>query len=267
MFKVPIAGVLVAGTLLAVFAGRPLHAQGESVTYYDLAAMPSAPYGPMDAKAVVTPTSSFAYAVLPAGWHQTVHHHDQEQITMGLGGTVALLVGGVSRPLGIWGAALPPSNVEHGMVNDNDASGVMVEFQAFHRSDWLPPHTAIPQPKSAEPAVVPRNTPVNADFALPSAGWELLTNGARAKSITGKTIRLTVWDLSARNAAASLPERAAGERFAFVLKGRASIMAGSSVREAGPEMLAVIAPAARNVQLRSTGTPETAVAVFETLAH
>jgi hypothetical protein len=65
---------------------RQIDGQTEPVAYYDFTKTAGEPYGPYPMTMVVSASNSLALAVVPAGFHQTPHHHDQEQFTLGVEG-------------------------------------------------------------------------------------------------------------------------------------------------------------------------------------
>ena len=244
----------------------PTGAQTEAVTFHDLAATPGVPYGPFpETWAVVTQSNSFVYAMVPAGYNQKPHHHDQEQFTLGVGGSLDYLIGSSKHRLGSQVAGLPPSNVLHAMINEGSQAASMMEFQPVRRPEWLPPNPPVPpQPRSAQPMTVLPDQTVTMDFALSSDGWQTDSSGARVKVLSGKTIRASFWNLSAAKAVVDLSAKpSAHERFVFVMSGQIRAVIGSTSREIGPKMLMVLAPSATGVTLQSLGRAGSEIVVFE----
>jgi quercetin dioxygenase-like cupin family protein len=261
----------VALSIGLLLAGAPsrLGAQAEPVVFYDFAAMTGTPYGPYpETKAVVTATSSFIVATIPPGYRQTPHRHNQEQFTLGFSGQLDYTIGGTPHRIGSRGIAWMPSNVMHGMLNESKETALGLEFQPVRRSEWLPPHTPVPPyPQSAEPMPLPPGRPVTLDYDLASGGWRTMRNGARTKALTGEKIQASFWDLTAATAAVDLTESPSPhERFVWVLSGRARVVHGSARREVNTHTLMVLAPAARNVTMKSLGGGATAILVFEFVA-
>jgi quercetin dioxygenase-like cupin family protein len=257
----------VAG-LLAVQAA-PIRAQEEAVAYYDFTKTTGAPYGPFtEMRSVVTGSNSFAYATVPNGYHQPLHHHNQEQFTLGVEGALDYSIGGVVHRIGPHGVGLPPSNVRHGMSNDSGQPVRMVEFQAVRRAEWVPPHPQVPpQPQSPQPAALSPDQQVTLDFGLAASDWRAQPGGARMKVLSGKTIRATFWDLSAAGASVDLTAQPlTGERFVYVLDGALASVAGVSRREVGGKSLIVLTPAAKDVKLQSLGKAGTEIVVFDRIA-
>lgn len=154
----------------------------EAVTYHEFTKTAGAPYGPFPTTwMVVTAANSLALAVVPSGYHQTVHHHDQEQFALGVEGELDYAIGGVVHRIGPNGASFPPSNVAHGMSNDSGEASLMLEFQPVRREDWLPPHPQVRQPQSSEPKALDAAQSVTLDYGLSSDGWRIDATGARAK--------------------------------------------------------------------------------------
>ncbi len=264
MIRRVLAAAIAAG-LLAI-QPAPIGAQQEAVTYYDFTKMPGFPYGPFpEMWAVVTDSNSFAYGSVPTGYHQTPHHHNQEQFTLGVEGALDYSIAGIVHRIGPHGVGLPPSNVPHAMSNDSGQTVMMVEFQPVRRPEWLPPHSPVPpQPQSPQPATAPADQPVTLDFGLSSGGWSAQPDGSRMKVFSGKTIRATFWDLSAAGASVDMSAQpSTGERFVYVLDGSLESLAGATRREVGKKSLIVLTPAAKGLRLRSLGKAQTEIVVFE----
>jgi quercetin dioxygenase-like cupin family protein len=262
------AAVMITAAFAVVRAQLTGGAETDSVVYHDMAAIPKTPYGPFpEARAVLTDSSSVAIATLAPKYRQTIHHHDQEQFTLGLGGAVGYSIGGVHHQLGSHVAGLPPPNVEHGMDNDSEAPAQMMEYQPVLRKEWLPPHASVPpQPQSPTPTAIAANQPVTIDFDRSSSGWRVESNGARAKMLSGQTIRATFWDLAKSGAFVDVLEHPTRrERLVFVLDGHVATSIGAARRDIGPEMLVEVRPVANDVKLISLGSGPALVVVFETV--
>ncbi len=259
----------LVGVLMFVLAVPTLFAQTEGVTYHDLAAMQTWKLGNMQAKGATGESHSFAVAEMPPGARGRAgnpHHHNQEQVVLGLSGSTVFSLGGVSYRLGVHGAVVTPSNAEHFQLNGSTATAsAFIEFQPVLRPDWFPPHPANESTKSAAPAAVASSQQVFTDFGTSAEGWQSVSGGARSKTLNGQTVRVTVWDLSA--AESSLVLEARWESFVYVLEGHASVIAPSGRRDIGPEMLLVVSPQAKDVRLMSLNKGRTLIAVFESVAR
>jgi quercetin dioxygenase-like cupin family protein len=266
MFKTAVSVVVVAVGLTVMRPTQNVDAEADGVAYHDLTAIPSVRFGSFpEAWMVVTQSNSFSYVVVPSKYHQTPHRHSQEQFSLALGGSLDYSVGGGTHRLGAHGAVLPPSNVTHGMSNDGDGPALVAEFQPVRRDDWLPPYPRRPSPTDPEAPLVP-DAQVTLDFGLKASGWQTMANGARTKSMPGRTIRATFWDLSAAGASADITaRRSLNERFVFVIGGRLMATVGEARRDVGAKMVMVVNPSARQVSLQSQGTAGTEVVVFEVL--
>ncbi len=260
--------VALAGLLAGQTA--PVRAQEQAVTYHDFTKLPSGPYGPYpELWSVVTASNSFAFGTVPNGYHQTPHHHNQEQFTLGVDGALDYSIGGVVHRIGPRRVGLPPSNVPHGMSNDSGQTVTMAEFQPVRRAEWLPPHAPVPpQPQSPQPAALSPTEQVTLDFGLSAADWKAQPGGARMKVLSGKTIRATFWDLSAAGASVDLTAQPSnGERFVYVLDGALASVVGATRREIAGRSLMVLTPAAKDVKLQSLGKPGTEIVVFDLIAQ
>lgn len=261
---------LISAAVLWFFAPATGSLQSESVIYHDMAAIEKAPYGAFpELRTVVTDTSTIAIAMLAPKWHQTLHHHEQEQISLDLAGVLGFSLGGVSHQLSVNGAVLPPSNVEHGMSNEIDQPTIVLEYQPVRRLDLLPPHPPlVPLPQSPTPLPLPADRQVMIDFALASTGWQVDKSGARTKTLSGQTLRATFCDLSKAGASLDVTSRPSSrERLVFVLDGEVSSRVASAQRRVSREMLIEVRPSARDVQVTSRGSGPALVAMFEYIAR
>ena len=236
-----------------------------ALIFHDLSTMPRHPLGRMQARGAMGQTMSIMVTELPPGLKTTPHHHHQEQMMLGLDGGMHYAMAGTPYPLGRLTAAIALANIEHGNINDTEAPAVCVEFQPVLRPDWFPPHPRRPREGLPTPLSIPAGRKVTEDFSPSSAGWQPHPSGARSKSLSGETMRLTIWDLPASAQAVDLPLNAAVERMLYVLDGSAVIVGGLQ-RRIGREMLVIAAPSVR--ELRLTPSREGAlVAIYEPIAR
>ncbi len=256
------------GVLAILLTTSSVGAQNkEVVTYHDLSVMSKWALGKMQVNGAMGQLGSFAIAELPDGLRGNPHHHNQEQIVLGLGGMTEMTIDGTTHRLGVRGAVVTPPNTQHSNNNGGPGAATFIEFQSVQRTDWFPPHQKFVPTVAAAPAPVPvpQGRQVFSDFAISSDAWRADPSGARSKVMQGQTIRLTIWDLSAATASAVLDSQGTEpEQFVYVLEGQAQIAVDGSPRDMTAQTLAVISPAAKTVQLRSSGKGRTLVAVFET---
>lgn len=168
---------------------------------------------------------------------------------LGLDGAMSfVLAASFPQPLTPLTAAFAPPNVQHGNLNA-DAAAKYIEFQPVLRPDWYPPHPRRPRQGTPEPLPIPEGLKVSESFASGSGGWRSEA-GARWKALTGNTASVTVWELP-RTAKVIDPTAGPGaERFLYVIDGALTIAAdGAVTREAGREMLIIVAPSARGVRV------------------
>jgi len=160
-------------------------------------------------------------------------------------------------------AVIIPPNVPHFMTNTSGARARLLEYQPVARRDWLSVTAKVPAPTA--PQAVLGDAPMLAvDFSLGSSGWTVADNGARVKTVTGKTIRIRMLDLSARTASVEITfGQPRVQRFVYVFQGHATIAAGSTTRRIDPEIYVEVTPAGDNIVLSSTSGDSTIVAVFE----
>jgi mannose-6-phosphate isomerase-like protein (cupin superfamily) len=197
--------------------------------------------------------------------HNAAHHHEQEQINVGLSGMMQLAIDGQLYSLGIQGATLAPSNVQHALGNAlADMITTGIEFQPVPRPDLFPPYPKETSPASAEARSVAGGQQVMADFSVSSPGWQVAANGARSKSLIGKTCRVTMWDLAATKASADLTRTGLlGEQFVYVVAGHAGVTADGKHREIGPQMLVVVSDGEGRVRVEPVGEGRVLFLVFE----
>ena len=235
-----------------------------ALTFHDLSTMAGHPLGRMQARGAMGQTGSIMVTELPPGLKTTPHHHHQEQMMLGLDGGMHYQMAGTPYPLGRLTAAIALPNVEHGNINDTAAPATCIEFQSVLRPDWFPPHPRRAREGAPAPVTIPVGRQVTEDFSTP-AGWRQASSGARSKSLSGDTIRLTLWDLAAATSPVEVTSGPAVERFVFVIDGQTSIADGVTPRTIGREMLVIVSPAARNVKLSSVNKGSALLAVFESL--
>jgi hypothetical protein len=105
---------------------------------------------------------------------------------------------------------------------------------------------------------------VTEDLAAP-AGWRTHPGGARSKTLSGDSMKLTLWDLSGASSPVDLAAAPAVERFVFVIDGQASIAEGANQRAIGKEMLVIASPSAKSVSVSAIKKGAALLAVFEAL--
>jgi quercetin dioxygenase-like cupin family protein len=257
---------MLMSLLFMVMVGASLPAQPPALTFHDLASAPPTPLGRMQVRGLVAQASSIMITELPAGLKTTPHHHHQEQMMLGLRGGMKYLMAGTPNTLEPLTAALALPNVEHGNLNDTPEPSVVVEYQAVQRPDWFPPHPRRPREGAPAPVAIAAGRKVIENFSASSGGWQTHAGGARSKSLTGDTIRLTLWQLPAGAKPVLLTTGSAVERLVLVVDGTASIGDGPTRRDIGREMLVIVAPSATAVTLGGSAKAASVVALYEPLA-
>lgn len=253
------AFLLVVATTAGGWAQPPA-----ALTFHDLSTMARHPLGRMQARGAMGQAGSIMVTELPPGLKTTPHHHHQEQMMLGLSGGMHYQMAGKPYRLGRLTAAIALPNVEHGNINETAEQASCIEFQPVLRPDWFPPHPRRPREGAPTPVAIPAGRTVTEDFSAP-AGWHAGPGGARSKSLSGDTMRLTLWDLAGASAPVELTSGPAVERFVFVIDGQASIADGTNQRAIGGEMLVIVSPAAKGVTLSSIRKGTALLAVFESV--
>jgi hypothetical protein len=264
--------VLAGASLGVVLFASHTAGQTDPVAYHDLSTMAPWSLGNMQVRGAMGQSASFVIAEMPPGKRGrggNPHYHTQEQIVMGISGSAMSVLGTVPYRLGSYGAVVTPPDAEHVATNGSlTRPSTFIEFQPVLRSDWFPPHRAYTAPRSSTPVPVSADQRVFQDFDPAAEGWRSDAIGARSQTLSGRSIRLTVWDLSAPNASIALnPPGARPEQFVYVFEGQVEIVVDSGRRQAGSGILAVIAPTVSDVGLRSLGSERTLVGVFESLTE
>jgi mannose-6-phosphate isomerase-like protein (cupin superfamily) len=248
---------------IPVSGARRLEAQADEVAVHDFSTLTSNPLGTLKVKAVIANSGSVGIADLPGGSSQRPQHHEQEQVVLGLAGAMDFSNGGASHRIERYRAVLAPSNAEHYFVNNSSGTGTFLEYQPMQRPDWLPPHPRLTVPQSPAPLPIAPGLRVADDFSPSSTGWRAETTGARSKTLNGRTIRMTVWDIPS-NASVEVVGRDTGrEHLAYLLDGRVEATLRAGRREFGPQILFVIPPSGGSIRLKSIGSPHSVIAVFE----
>jgi hypothetical protein len=261
---------LSAASLGFVLFASQTAGQTDPVTYHDLSTMERWALGTMQVRGAMGQSGSFAIAEMPPGRRGRAgnpHYHTQEQIVVGISGSPISVLGTVPYRLGSYGAVVTPPDAEHAATNGSLTSpSTFIEFQAVLRRDWFPPHPAYTAPKSPTPVPVSGEQRVFQDFDPAAEAWQSHPDGARSQTLSGRSIRLTVWNLSAPNASVALNSPGARpEQFVYVFEGQVEMVVDAKRRQAGIGTLAVIAPNAGDVRLRSLVSGRTLVGVFESL--
>ena len=258
--------ILISCIAVSAFAASSLAAfsvrQQSSLVFHDLAAMKRYPFGGMQAVGAMGQTASMFMADVAAGGKTTPHHHHQEQFMFGLEGAMKFVLAGNSpQTLSRLTGSFAPPNVRHGNINDGGPARY-IEFQAVLRPDWYPPHPRRPREGTPEPLPIPPGLKVTEDFSPASTGWRT-ERGARAKSLSGNTAAVTVWELPAASGPIDVTSGRNAERFVYVVDGDIAVADGASVRNVSRDMLIIVAPSARNVRVSAPRRSAATIAVFE----
>ena len=147
------------GALAILLTTSSVGAQNkEVVTYHDLSVMSKWALGKMQVNGAMGQLGSFAIAELPDGLRGNPHHHNQEQIVLGLGGMTEMTIDGTTHRLGVRGAVVTPPNTQHSNNNGGPGAATFIEFQSVQRTDWFPPHQKLVQrwPQLQHPCRCPR---------------------------------------------------------------------------------------------------------------
>ena len=100
------------------------------VAYHDLSVMSKWALGKMQVNGAMGQLGSFAIAELPDGLRGNPHHHNQEQIVLGLGGMTEMTIDGTTHRLGVRGAVVTPPNTQHSNNNGGPGAATFIEFQS-----------------------------------------------------------------------------------------------------------------------------------------
>lgn len=215
-------------------------------------------------RTVVGATGSFSFAEFEDGAGAPLHHHEREQVNVGIEGVMEMGLGTHTEPLPVGSAVITPANVRHAIRNRSGARLVSLEFHTIRRPDLVPPRPrpAVPYPVSPEPVAIPDDRLLAVQLADPDQAPGV------AKAIRGETCTIAWRRLAAGAAAADLaPARSSAELFVYVASGEADVTAAGVARHVAAGTLVIIPGHMQNVLMKAAGPGDVALVEFRPAIH
>lgn len=188
-----------------------------------------------------------------------LHHHEREQVNVGIQGVMEMALGTHSEPLPFGAAVITPANVRHAIRNKSGGKLISLEFHTIRRPDLVPPRPrpAVPYPVAPQPVAIPDDRVLAVQLAPPG-----LPSGV-ATAIHGETCTVA-WRRLAPGAAATdlAPAKSSAELFVYVVTGEADVTATGVSRRLGAGTLLIIPGGHQRVMLKAAGSADVALVEF-----
>lgn len=210
-------------------------------------------------RTIVGATGSFSFAEFDDGAGAPLHHHEREQVNVGIDGVMEMGLGTHTEPLPAGAAVITPANVRHAIRNRSGGKLISLEFHTIRRPDLVPPRPrpAVPYPVSPEPVAVPDDRKLAVQLATPD-----MPAGV-AKMIAGDTCTVAWRRLTPGAAAADLaPATADAELFVYVASGEADLAATGISQRISAGTLVIIPGDKEHVMLKAAGTANVELVQF-----
>jgi mannose-6-phosphate isomerase-like protein (cupin superfamily) len=201
-------------------------------------------------RTVVGATGSFSFAEFEDGAGAGLHHHEREQVNVGIDGVMEMALGTHIEPLPAGAAVITPANVRHAIRNRSGGRLISLEFHTIRRPDLVPPRPrpAVPYPVSPEPVAIPDDRQLAVQL-----GTADLTPGI-ARVIHGQTCTVAWRRLVAGGPPADLaPARSSAELFVYVVSGEADLSASGVSQRVSPGTLVIIPGDKQHVTFKAAG--------------
>jgi quercetin dioxygenase-like cupin family protein len=200
-------------------------------------------------RTVVGTTASLSLADFGPGSLPPAHHHEREQIDVGITGTFDVILSNRTEAVGPGEGVIIPSNISHSIANSHSSPARLVEFHTVRRLDLVPPRPRLTFPAGPEPAAVPAQ--------------RLTTRLDSPSTIVGETA-LVSWRNVARGAVplAARSGRMRGELFLYVVRGEVELLTGKSSQRVAPEGLIVVPDFIEDVMIKAAVGSDAAILEF-----
>jgi len=209
-------------------------------------------------RTVVGATGSFTLGEFEDSAGAPLHHHEREQVNVGIEGVMEMALGTHTEPLRAGAAVITPANVRHAIRNRSGAKLVSLEFHTIRRPDLVPPRPrpAVPYPVSPEPVAIPDDRKLVVQLAAPDQPAGV------ANVIRGETCTVAWRRLAAGGAVDLAPERSSAELFVYVASGDADLSAPGLSQRVVAGTLIVIPGHHLHVRLAAAGPADIALVEF-----
>jgi len=210
-------------------------------------------------RTVVGATGSVTLGEFEDGAGAPLHHHEREQVNVGLEGVMEMGLGTHTEPLPAGSAVITPANVRHAIRNRSGARLVSLEFHTIRRPDLVPPRPRplVPYPVSPEPVAIPDDRTLVVQMA------SMNQPSGVARVIQGATCTLAWRRVAAGASPADLaPSRSEAELFVYVASGEADVSAPGLSQRVSAGTLIVIPGHHLHVRLTAAGPADVALVEF-----
>ncbi|MDP2321705.1 MAG: cupin domain-containing protein [Acidobacteriota bacterium] len=215
-------------------------------------------------RTVVGATGSFSFAEFDDGAGAPLHHHEREQVNVGIQGVMEMALGTHTETLPVGAAVITPANVRHSIRNKSGGKLISLEFHTIRRPDLVPPRPrpAIPYPVAPQPVAIPDDRQLVVQLAPPGQPAGV------AKEIQGETCTVAWRRLAPGAAAADLaPAKSTAELFVYVVTGEADLTATGVSQRIRAGTLLIIPGSHERVMLEAAGSADVALVGFRPGRH
>lgn len=210
-------------------------------------------------RTVVGATGSFSFAEFDDGAGAPLHHHEREQVNVGIQGVMEMALGTHTEPLPAGAAVITPANVQHAIRNRSGGKLISLEFHTIRRPDLVPPRPrpAVPYPVAPQSVAIPDDRQLVVRLASPGQPAGV------AKQIHGETCTVA-WRRLAPGASATdlAPAKRSAELFVYVVTGEADVTATGISQRISAGTLLVIPGNHERVMLKAAGSADVALVEF-----
>ncbi len=210
-------------------------------------------------RTVVGATGSFSFAEFDDEAGAPLHHHEREQVNVGIQGVMEMALGSHTEPLPFGAAVITPANVRHSIRNRSGGKLVSLEFHTIRRPDLVPPRPrpAVPYPVAPQHVAIPDDRQLVVQLAAPGHA------PAVAKEIHGETCTVAWRRLTPGAAPTNLaPAKSTAELFVYLVTGEADVTATGVSQRISAGTLLIIPGSQANVMLKAAGSADVALVEF-----
>lgn len=210
-------------------------------------------------RTIVGATGSFSFAEFDDSAGAALHHHEREQVNVGIDGVMEMALGTHTEPLPAGAAVITPANVRHSIRNRSGGKLISLEFHTIRRPDLAPPRPrpAVPYPVSPEPVAIPDDRTLVAQLA--SAGQP----AGVARTIQGETCTVA-WRRLAPGAAATdlAPAKSSAELYVYIVSGDADVTGAGVSQRVSAGTIVIIPGPQEHVMIKAAGATDVALVEF-----
>ena len=202
-------------------------------------------------RTIVGATGSFSFAEFEDGAGAVLHHHEREQVNVGIEGVMEMALDTHTEPLPAGAAVITPANVRHSIRNRSGGRLISLEFHTIRRPDLAPPRPrpAVPYPVSKNPVRLTDDSKLVAQLA------NATDSPGGARTIQGETCTLTwrrVGPTAGPTATDLMPTPGSVETFVYVVSGDGDLTAAGVTRRVNPGTVILIPAGHQSVLLKAS---------------